>query len=152
MIRSKYLPEHGLDKILPALRKWLLFIDVLEISQGTADYIDQVLARYRRHADNLSRDWEMKMLTRYQTIEIAKKKYPHLGSELRKYKSDLLISDAVHAFFQKKYSAFIKNTFKSIILSYPWFVEWLRLPIRELKIIIAGKSRNDPYLDILKKL
>lgn len=51
MVRRKLIPECGYNPIFPVASDWQLWIAVT-INGGLIGYVDEVLARYRRHANN----------------------------------------------------------------------------------------------------
>jgi len=54
LVRSDKAPKHGFDNSLPVASDWLYWIETLG-NTGTINYIDEVLGRYRRHENNITR-------------------------------------------------------------------------------------------------
>ncbi|NOF19497.1 glycosyltransferase [Vibrio cholerae] len=54
MVRAEKTPVHGYEKSLPVASDWLYWVETLS-NGGTIDYIDDVLGRYRRHSNNITR-------------------------------------------------------------------------------------------------
>jgi hypothetical protein len=53
MVRRNKTPKNGFNPLVPVASDWLYWVETLS-NGGTIDYIDDVLARYRRHANNLT--------------------------------------------------------------------------------------------------
>lgn len=54
MVRAEKTPVHGFDNRLPVASDWLYWVETLS-NGGTINYIDDVLGRYRRHSNNITR-------------------------------------------------------------------------------------------------
>jgi len=54
MVRASKAPKNGFNEILPVASDWLYWIETLH-NGGTIDYIDEVLGKYRRHANNVTK-------------------------------------------------------------------------------------------------
>lgn len=54
VVRSDMIPKWGFDSRVPIVSDWLLWIDILANGDGTVRFIAEVLARYRRHENNVS--------------------------------------------------------------------------------------------------
>lgn len=54
LVRAEKVPKHGFNKSLPVASDWLYWVETLG-NGGTINYIDEVLGRYRRHANNITR-------------------------------------------------------------------------------------------------
>ena len=53
MIRSDKTPKHGFNELIPIASDWLFWVESLH-NGGTINYIDEVLARYRKHENNIT--------------------------------------------------------------------------------------------------
>src|SRR5215212_10140065 len=49
-----HLPEYGYDDRIRSGSDWLLWLETLSRGKGKIYYLDEILARYRRHAGNLT--------------------------------------------------------------------------------------------------
>lgn len=54
LVRAEKTPKHGFDSSLQVASDWLYWVETLG-NGGTINYIDEVLGRYRRHANNITR-------------------------------------------------------------------------------------------------
>ncbi|EKG0058027.1 glycosyltransferase, partial [Vibrio cholerae] len=54
IVRAEKTPVHGFDNRLPVASDWLYWVETLS-NGGTINYIDDILGRYRRHSNNITR-------------------------------------------------------------------------------------------------
>ena len=54
MIRASKAPKSGFNETVPVASDWLYWVETLH-NGGTIDYIDEVLGKYRRHANNVTK-------------------------------------------------------------------------------------------------
>jgi glycosyltransferase involved in cell wall biosynthesis len=54
MVRKEKTPENGFNELVPVASDWLYWVETLH-SGGTINYIDEVLGRYRRHNNNITK-------------------------------------------------------------------------------------------------
>ncbi len=83
MFRMDSIPKNGFNLTLPIAPDWLFTIETL-VGGGTVNYIDEVLVRYRRHANNASMPSEhidQLALDVLNTCNIMIAKYPHFFNE-----------------------------------------------------------------------
>jgi len=79
MIRKEKAPKHGFDERIPTSSDWLYWIETLA-NGGEIHYIDNVLCRYRRHNDNITKRQAVSSMVweKALTVLIATRKYPFL--------------------------------------------------------------------------
>jgi len=53
MVRNSKTPKIGFNELIPVASDWLYWCEAL-LNGGTINYIDEVLGRYRRHANNIT--------------------------------------------------------------------------------------------------
>ncbi len=76
MIRRDKMPEHGANEQISIASDWIFYVDCL-VNGGQILYIDEVLARVRRHPGNVTQTKFIKNLTdQYLSSFIVIKKYP----------------------------------------------------------------------------
>ncbi len=76
MIRHDKMPEQGADERISIASDWIFYVECL-INGGVILYIDEVLARVRRHPDNITQTKFIKNLTdQYLSSFIILRKYP----------------------------------------------------------------------------
>lgn len=84
MVRSCKTPKNGFNITIPTASDWLYWVETLG-NGGTINYIDKVLGRYRRHANNISK--KTNFITQNEvdllnTCNIILSKYPHLLADV----------------------------------------------------------------------
>lgn len=83
MVRSSSIPPHGFDTRIPIVSDWILWIECLA-SGGEYGYIPGVYARYRRHANNITKSaFQERQDDLFTTLAIAESRYPHLIPAVR---------------------------------------------------------------------
>ena len=76
IIRRKVIPEQGADERVTIASDWLFYVECL-INGGQILYIDKVLAKVRRHPNNITQTKFLKNLTdQYLSTFIVIRKYP----------------------------------------------------------------------------
>ena len=76
MIRSEKTPKKGADERISIASDWIFYVECL-INGGLILYIDEVLARVRRHPENITQTKFIKNLTdQYFSSFIILRKYP----------------------------------------------------------------------------
>lgn len=83
MVRKDKTPKHGFDVSLPVASDWLYWVETLG-NGGTIDYIDEVLGRYRRHSNNITKKETFitqNELDHLVSCQIIMAKFPEFFSE-----------------------------------------------------------------------
>lgn len=76
MIRRDKIPAHGANERISIASDWIFYVECL-ITGGKIQYIDKILARVRRHPNNITQTKFFKNLTdQYLSSFIILKKYP----------------------------------------------------------------------------
>ena len=125
---------------------WIILLQILMNGHGKYGYIDEVLARHRRHAENRTLLWDEKIESNLATLEIVGKKYPQFSTQIRERKSDVHLSKAAFLFASNKYKQALNVLLKSVQLAFPRVWNLLRLPVRELIFVIRSNGRVDELL------
>lgn len=84
MIRRSCAPEHGFNTTLPIASDWLFWVETLA-SGGSIKYINEILGRYRRHAENITRPRDFisqNELDHLNTCNILLAKYPQYSRQV----------------------------------------------------------------------
>jgi glycosyltransferase involved in cell wall biosynthesis len=132
MLRREHLPAGGYNQSLATQADWLLLMETLHNSGGAIEYLDVVFAAYRVHADSVSSDWAGKVGSRYQTIQIAKEIYPHLGRRLDAYAADLKFLDGLNCLQKWKLLEGLRYILQAAAMAFPNVFSVLRIPLREI--------------------
>lgn len=96
MVRRDAIPTSGYDQRIQVASDWMMWIDVVagSLPDKRVEYIPQILARYRRHASNItasSLGWAVDPLV---TLAIVEYKYPFLMAATDKGRTRLRYSKA----------------------------------------------------------
>lgn len=84
LVRTAKTPKHGFNNTLPVASDWLYWVETLA-NGGTINYIDEVLGRYRRHSNNITRARgfvAQNQLDHLVTCQIIMAKYPQFFSDV----------------------------------------------------------------------
>jgi glycosyltransferase involved in cell wall biosynthesis len=95
MIRSSLCPPHGFDERLRFTNDWLFDIEVFR--QGGCIAIDDVLVRYRRHADNFTTRAEQSGASYEEglmAMAIVTARYPQLQRRARTMSTAIMLGQA----------------------------------------------------------
>jgi len=95
MIRATAIPKHGFDDRLRIVLDWKFWIDCLAPG-GHFGYVDGVLARYRRHATNITKlHFPTRQDDEFVTLALVESRYPHLVASCRYSRARVLLSSGV---------------------------------------------------------
>jgi len=145
MVRRSHLPEDGYDDRIRIGSDWLLWLEVLARGKGRICYLDEVLARYRRHADNLTNVSGWKYEDQLITLALVDTKWPGLLFPARLRRSEIQFMVGMSAFSQKRFKDASKHFLESFVLGFPFF-PWLRLMWRELFFWLRHRKMKDDIL------
>jgi len=145
MVRSIHLPPHGYDDRIRIGSDWLLWLEVLARGKGRIVYLDEVLARYRRHAGNLTNVSGWKYEDQLITLSLVETKWPHLLFPARMRRSEVQFMVGVSAFSAKGFTDARRYFLESLFLGFPFF-PWMRLIWRELVFWLQHRNDKDDIL------
>ena len=145
MVRKRHLPPSGYDDRIRIGSDWLLWLEALSSDQGKICYLEDVLARYRRHTGNLTNVSGWKYEDQLITLSLVETKWPHLLFPARMRRSEIQFMAGVSAFSSKRYQDARRYFFESISLGLPFF-PWLRLMWREFFFWLRHRNNKDDIL------
>ena len=145
MVRRLHVPEYGYDDRVRIGSDWLLWLEVLSRGKGKIRYLDEVLARYRRHAGNLTNVSNWKYEDQLITLALVETKWPGLLFPARMRRSEIQFMVGMSAFSQKRFKDASKYFMESFVLGFP-FLPWMRLMWRELFFWIRHRKMKDDIL------
>jgi glycosyltransferase involved in cell wall biosynthesis len=94
MVRKEHIPSHGFDANIPIASDWLLWIETLITSKQEIHYINQVLGKYRRHDNNITKaklgSYTQGVRDQLATCMKVLYLYPQYAGEVRYYLGSLL--------------------------------------------------------------
>jgi glycosyltransferase involved in cell wall biosynthesis len=143
MARRRDIPAGGCDERIRVGCDWLLFVEILVSAGGRAGYVDEVLARYRRHEQNVTSTWEWKLEDQLLTLAVIEAHWPHLLGASRRRRSDLLATAAVRAFAAGQPRDGWRFFGEAWLQAFPNPVAWTRLVWRELRFLARRGGHPD---------
>ncbi len=149
MFRRDDLPQLKFYENIPVGLDWIILFQILMNGNGIYSYLDEVLARYRRHATNLTLDWQGKVDSQLHTLNIIQEQTHRFAPEIRMRRAEIfLLQSLLHA-QRKNLSMASKSLFKSLKYAFPRWWSLLRLPSRELLFWLRSGRKMD---DLVKSL
>ena len=145
MVRKVHLPSDGYEERIRIGSDWLLWLEVLARGKGRICYLDEVLARYRRHPGNLTNVSGWKYEDQLITLSLVETKWPHLLFPARMRRSEVQFMAGVSAFSAKRFPDARRYFVESIALGFPFF-PWLRLMWREFFFWLRHRNTKDDIL------
>ena len=145
MVRRVHLPPYGYDDRIRIGSDWLLWLEALSRGKGRIYYLDETLARYRRHTGNLTNAFGWKYEDQLITLSLVETKWPHLLFPARMRRSEVQFMAGVSAFSAKRLTDARRYFLESAALGFPFF-PWLRLMWRELFFWLQHRNSPDDIL------
>jgi len=145
MVRREDLPPDGYDKRIAVYSDWLLWLSVLQKREGKIYYLPEVLARYRRHSDNLTNTFQQKFTDQNLVLDIVKEYFPELIYEVNMRRSELNFMRATNDFFNGRYKSMVSFLFASFSVSFPR-IPWVCLLLREAKFFMLNRFFADSII------
>jgi glycosyltransferase involved in cell wall biosynthesis len=145
MVRRVHLPEYGYDDRIRIGSDWLLWLETLARGGGKLCYLDEVLARYRRHASNLTNEFGWKYEDQLITLSLVETKWPRLLLPARMRHSELQFMAGVSAVSQRRFADACRYLLEAFVLGFPFF-PWMRLVWRELFFWLRHRKGTDDIL------
>ena len=103
MARRSALPPHGADPRLPQISDWLFWVEVAR--NGTIGYVPEVLAKYRLHANNITKRGDAILADQLRSLEIVEERYPEYAELLRHARADTLWYHGLRYLALEQYAA-----------------------------------------------
>lgn len=148
MVRRKDLPVNGYDERIAVYSDWFLWLCTLDHGKGKICYMNDILAKYRRHSGNLTNLAKWKFIDQNLVLDMVSEKWPELSFETRMRRSEINFMQAVNSLFQTKYKHSTNYFFSALQNGFPFF-PWLRLIFREIIFFLKHRFHSD---DILKSI
>lgn len=95
MFRRNAIPQYGFEPSISMISDWLFVIETLR--NGSAVFINEALARYRRHGESMSNFPDLVFKEHMQTLFLLEKQYGDMKEEVAQFmkKYTLLYAHAV---------------------------------------------------------
>ncbi|MBT3413242.1 MAG: glycosyltransferase [Candidatus Jacksonbacteria bacterium] len=145
IVKRKDLPINGYDKRINVYSDWFLWLCVLGNGKGKICYLDETLAKYRRHSDNLTNVPTWKFIDQNLVLDLAKDKWPELSFFVRMRRAEIKFMQAFNALALQKYGPFSKHLLSALLFGIPFF-PWIRLIFREVLFLYKNKNKADVIL------
>ncbi len=123
MTKRSALPDTNYDVRVPVASDWLMWIEILagNIKEGKVLFIPKVLARYRRHDENITSLGYKHTADEYVTLAIVEDKYPFLVKNVVKGYARIRYSHGIRAICNGR----SKEGRSLLLLSlYSRFISW----------------------------
>lgn len=127
MVQRDRIPDYGFDDQLKTVSDQMLWVDVVR-TDGRFGYLDRTLARYRRHAANVTASpfSHLDEVERY--LGIIRQRYPVFGRDVRYAVTRRLFYDVGVAMLSTGRITEARVKFLGALAREPWFGRaWLRL-------------------------
>jgi len=148
MVRRKHIPPQGYDAHILVYSDWFLWLNILNNGRGRICYLEDVLAKYRRHIGNLTNTARWKFVDQLLTLTLVETKWPYLAFFARMRRSEVQFMQAMNALGTKKYGSVGPYFLDALMSGFP-FLPWVRLILREALFFFRNKAKSD---DILKSI
>lgn len=149
MFRRECLSELPFYEQVRVGQDWIILIHILMNGSGKYGYIDEVLARYRRHAANLTLDWHNKLDSQLNALNIIQDRYPQFTPQVRMRRAEIFLVQAFLLARQKNLAGAGTSVYKSVLDAFPRLWTLLRLPTREFAFWIKTGRHTDRLLSSL---
>jgi glycosyltransferase involved in cell wall biosynthesis len=110
MVRSLAIPAHGFDERLKYVNDWLLDVEIFR--NGKCAPLNEVLGRYRRHANNVTGSTDLKGIGIEENmiaLAIIENRYPELYGYIHNQRKRAYLASAVKSFRNKDLSGSKNN-------------------------------------------
>jgi glycosyltransferase involved in cell wall biosynthesis len=126
MVKNKHIPKYGFDDRISTSSDWKFYIDVIKSDKNYYGYVDEYLACYRIHENNITKDKIRTMKDVEITLDI-------LSSEFSSDKFSLRIGKAYILHYGKGYQCIEKGKYRE---SIPFLLESIKLWPLQLKAYV----------------
>jgi hypothetical protein len=96
LVRSDAIPKYGYETSLPMVSDWLFFIEVLR--KGDVIFINEVLAKYRRHGESMSNYPDLIFKEHMQTLFLLEGKYDDMREDVSNFMKKFVLLNASEIF------------------------------------------------------
>lgn len=98
MFRSDAVPKYGFEPSIPMVSDWLFVIETLR--NGSVIFINEDLARYRRHGANISNYPDLVFKEHMQTLFLLENRYEDMREDVSKFIKKYILLNAVDIFIK----------------------------------------------------
>lgn len=131
MARTEAFKSIRFDARVPEASDWLMWIEVLANAtpNGTVVFLDDVLARYRRHDTSVTSDLDRHLSDNLTTLALVESKYPWLIDEVAHMQARMRYSRGIQLILAGEGShgrRFLMRSVRHHLVSWKWIAWFLR--------------------------
>lgn len=93
VFRSEAIPKYGFEPSIPMVSDWLFVIETLR--NGSIVFINETLARYRRHGENTSNNPSLIFKEHIQTLFLLENKYEDMKVKVSNFRDKYILTETV---------------------------------------------------------
>ena len=136
LVRSNAIPEYGFETSIQMVSDWLLFIEVLR--SGDVIFINEALARYRRHGASMSNYPDLVFKEHMQTLFLLESKYEDMRSDVSSFMKKYILLNT-NEILNKPDNLELKNVHILAILNSTPATTLIKILLRRIIKRVVGK-------------
>ena len=117
LVRSDAIPQCGYEISLPMVSDWLFVIEILR--NGRVIFINEALARYRRHAESMSNRPDLIFREHMQTLFLLEAKYEDMKEAVPDFIKKYILNNAISILNSTNNQELKRNHLNAILNSTP---------------------------------
>jgi len=143
MFLKKAIPAHGFESSIPNVSDWLFWIET--IRNGKVIYIDEVLAKYRRHNNNVSKDLFMIFTEHLLTLNLLEKKFNDLSLCVNKKRLSAILG-YIHEMYKKNlHNRVLQADLSKFSFQLTHLIEQFSQHTNAAKQVLSAENKVDGY-------
>jgi len=143
MFLKKAIPTHGFESSIPNVSDWLFWIET--IRNGKVIYIDEVLAKYRRHKNNASKDLFMIFTEHLLTLNLLEKKFNDLSLCVNKKRLSAILG-YIHEMYKKNlHNRILQADLSKFSFQLTHLIEQFSQHTNAAKQVLSAENKVDGY-------
>lgn len=139
VFRSDAVPKYGFEPSIPMISDWLFVIEVLR--KGRVVFINEALARYRRHGESMSNFRDLIFREQMQTLFLLETKYEDMKEDASNFIKKYVLLNATRIFSSTNNQE-LKLSHLEAILSHVPTASLTKIVVREAVNRIAKKIKG----------
>lgn len=117
LVRRDAIPKYGYETSLPMVSDWLFVIEILR--NGRVIFINEALARYRRHAESMSNRPDLIFREHMQTLFLLETKYEDMKEAIPAFIKKYILNNAISILNNTNNQELKRNHLNAILNSMP---------------------------------
>jgi glycosyltransferase involved in cell wall biosynthesis len=139
MVRKEAIPKYGFEPSIPMVSDWLFVIEILR--KGKLVFINEALARYRRHGESMSNFRDLIFRDQMQTLFLLETKYEDMKVDVSDFIKKYILLNAARI-FKSTNNPELKRNHLSAILSSVSMASLTKIVLREAINRISKKLKG----------